>query len=77
VRGEFAFSSNCEKEGFPLGAEGAGVVVALGESVTSLQVGRLAAGWDLGEYYMAMPRLGRKNAARTQLHPVASATPQA
>ncbi|KIZ03484.1 hypothetical protein MNEG_4480 [Monoraphidium neglectum] len=40
VRGEFAFSSNCEKEGFPLGAEGAGVVVALGEGVTSLQVGQ-------------------------------------
>lgn len=38
VRGEFAFAGNRAKPWYPLGAEGAGVVVALGEDVSSLQV---------------------------------------
>lgn len=38
VRGEYAFAANRGKAWYPLGAEGAGVVVALGEGVTSLQV---------------------------------------
>ena len=41
ARGEFAFSSNIDKDTFALGAEGAGVVVAVGENniQSDLQVG--------------------------------------
>ncbi len=38
VRGEHAFAGNKSKADFPLGAEGVGEVVALGEGVSSLQV---------------------------------------
>jgi hypothetical protein len=44
ARGEFAFAGNRERRDFPLGAEGAGEVVALGEGVASLQVGGRAGG---------------------------------
>ncbi|KAG2427481.1 hypothetical protein HXX76_012414 [Chlamydomonas incerta] len=43
ARGEFAFSGNQGLQGFPLGAEGAGRVVALGPGVKGLQVGQLVA----------------------------------
>ncbi|KAI8471362.1 MAG: NAD(P)-binding protein [Monoraphidium minutum] len=43
ARGEHAFAPNRDKQGFPLGAEGAGVVVAVGEGVASLQVGQAVA----------------------------------
>ena len=37
ARGEHAFAGNKAKLGFPLGAEGTGEVVAVGEGVTTLQ----------------------------------------
>jgi hypothetical protein len=39
ARGEYAFASNTAKQDFPLGAEGCGVVVAVGAEVTNLKVG--------------------------------------
>lgn len=39
ARGEYAFVPNRSRSSFPLGAEGAGVVAAVGEGVTNLQVG--------------------------------------
>lgn len=38
ARGEYVFAGNRVKADFPLGAEGAGVVMALGEGVNSVQV---------------------------------------
>eukprot|EP00198_Chlamydomonas_reinhardtii_P003020 XP_001692356.1 predicted protein [Chlamydomonas reinhardtii] len=43
ARGEFAFAGNRELQGFALGAEGAGRIVALGPGVKGLQVGQLVA----------------------------------
>ena len=39
ARGQYAFAGNADKEDFPLGAEGCGVVAAVGAGVTSLKVG--------------------------------------
>lgn len=39
VRGDYAFAGNRGKCNFPLGAEGAGVVVAVGADVKQLKVG--------------------------------------
>ncbi|GBF92774.1 hypothetical protein Rsub_05393 [Raphidocelis subcapitata] len=43
ARGEHAFASNSAREAFPLGAEGAGVVVAAGAGVASPRVGEAVA----------------------------------
>lgn len=38
VRGEHMFQGNKDKKQFPLGAEGSGVVVAVGQGVNDLKV---------------------------------------
>lgn len=43
ARGEYAFSANREKQSFTLGAEGAGVIAAVGEAVKTLSVGQAVA----------------------------------
>jgi NADPH:quinone reductase-like Zn-dependent oxidoreductase len=43
ARGEYAFAGNKSKPQFPLGAEGAGIVAAVGQGVTSLSVGQAVA----------------------------------
>lgn len=43
ARGEFVFAGNRNKPSFPLGAEGAGVVAAIGDAVQSLAVGQAVA----------------------------------
>eukprot|EP00878_Enallax_costatus_P023639 GHUV01025149.1.p1 GENE.GHUV01025149.1~~GHUV01025149.1.p1 ORF type:complete len:321 (+),score=78.69 GHUV01025149.1:169-1131(+) len=43
ARGEYAFAGNREKPSFALGAEGAGIIAAVGEAVQSLSVGQAVA----------------------------------
>jgi len=43
ARGEFAFAGNASKQLFALGAEGAGIVAAVGKDVTTLSVGQAVA----------------------------------
>lgn len=43
VRGEYAFASNRNKDSFALGAEGAGIVAAVGDEVKNLEVGQAVA----------------------------------
>jgi NADPH:quinone reductase-like Zn-dependent oxidoreductase len=61
ARGERAFASNASAANFPLGAEGAGVVVALGPSaVSGLAVGQAVAvngAAAFAEYVVAKARL--------------------
>jgi NADPH:quinone reductase-like Zn-dependent oxidoreductase len=43
VRGEHAFAANKSKDSYALGAEGAGIIAAVGAGVTSLTVGQAVA----------------------------------
>lgn len=71
ARGEHAFAANRTKQLFPLGAEGSGVVAALGADVRGLSVGQAVAvngASAFAEFAIASPQL---------CTPVPAATPEA
>lgn len=76
ARGDYAFAGNRGKRGFPLGAEGAGVVAALGEGVASLQVRRRARAREAGAGHAPAGRGAESASAAHSLHAVWSDDPQ-
>ena len=59
ARGEFAFASNREASEFALGAEGVGVVAAIGDGVESVQIGDAVCfvGGGFSEYTLAKAQM--------------------